>query len=270
MVFEQIIKPTWIARKEHSFFLGFFYTLLAIISSKLIFPNSFGLMSVAFTAILLVPSLSALLATEENQEVREKKFSIILLWKDHNDILRVYLFMFLGIFFAFSLATIFISPQEIAKGFSPQLGAAGIRGSAVDYFSEFSSIVKNNLLIFIVCFILSLVYGAGAVIFLAWNASVWGVVFGFIAKTSSYGINPLAKFSSMMLPILPHLTTEALAYVWAAIVGGIVSKAIIREKFGSKKFNHIFTDALMLLALGFVIVVLAGLLEVYFYARFFG
>jgi len=270
MVFEQIIKPAWIARKEHAFFLGFFYTLLAIISSKIIFPSSFGLMSVAFTAILLVPSLNILLATEENEEVREKKFSLRLLWKDHNDILRVYIFMFLGIFFAFALATVFLGSNTIIKGFSPQLNAAGFRGGATDYLNSFFSIVKNNLIIFIVCFILSLVYGAGAVIFLAWNASVWGVVFGFVAKNSAIGGgNVLGKFAEIILPVMPHLTTEALAYVWAAIVGGIVSKAIIREKVGSKKFNHIITDGLILMALGLIVVVAAGLLEVYFYGRFF-
>ncbi len=73
----------------------------------------------------------------------------------------------------------------------------------------------------------------------------------------------LAAFSSYILPILSHTITEALAYVSAAIVGGVVSKAVLREKLFSKKFHHIITDALMLLAIGIVLVIIVGLLETY-------
>ena len=58
------------------------------------------------------------------------------------------------------------------------------------------------------------------------------------------------------------MTTEAIAYISAAIAGGVVSKAVIREKLFSKKFHHIITDALILLGIGFVLVIIAGYLEV--------
>ncbi len=272
MVFEQIIKERWIKRKEHAFFLAFFYSLLAIISAKLIFPKSIGLMSIAFTSMLLIPSLNALLAIEENEEIRGKKFSLKRLWKDHNDILRVYLFLFLGIFLAYGLFILFFEPQTVELWFAPQLNAAGITGSAIYYPSAMLSIIKNNLIIFAVCFILSLVYGAGSIIFITWNASVWGVVFAFFAKLSSHGIglNPFDIFFAKLVPFLPHMLTEAIAYIGAAIVGGIVSKAIIRERLGSKKFNHVLTDALIVLVLGVIIVVIAGFIEAYFYGGFTG
>ncbi len=269
MVFEQILKINWIKRKEHAFFLAVGYALIAFISSALIFPKSIGLMSVAFTSILLIPSLNVLLAQEENEEVREKKFSLKLLWRDHNDILKVYIFLFLGIFLVYGFIGIILEQPLVDAWFRPQLSAAGIKGGAVDYTAQTLAIIQNNLVIFGVCFILSLVYGAGAVLFLTWNASVWGIVFGFFTRfsASAIGYNPFVTFINQIGPFLPHMISEALAYIIAAIMGGIMSKAIIREKVGSKKFNHILTDALIVLALGILIVISAGIIEVYFYAQ---
>tara|TARA_Y100000310_G_scaffold324366_1_gene386133 strand:+ start:1183 stop:2052 length:870 start_codon:yes stop_codon:yes gene_type:complete len=283
MVFEQIVKLSWIERKENAFFLGLIYTLLALFSSRLIFPRSMGLMSVAFTSILLIPSLNVLLAQEENQEVREKKLSIKLFWKDHNDVLKVYIFVFLGIFIGYLIFGAFYDTTTLFSRFEPQLNAAQITTEFIPFTQNnpyeclsnldlpavlqnpsFLRIVRNNLLIFIVSFILSLIYGAGAVLFITWNASVWGVVFGFIAKKASSVAtsNSIAVFSSQIVPFLPHMVTEAAAYVIAAIMGGILSKAIIREKIGTKKFNHILTDALIVLIFGMAVVFIAGIIEV--------
>lgn len=252
MVFEQIFKPKWVKRKEHAFFLGFIYTLVGLVSAGFIFPASFGLMSVAFTALLLIPSLTVLMKMEENVEIREKKFSIKQLFIDHKDIFKVYIFLFLGVFLAYSLATLIFPELLIQRLFASQLKAAGLHGFAFNQ-GLFWNILLNNLLIFAVAFVLSLVYGAGAVLFLVWNASVWGVVFAFFAKTFSPG---------SVVPYLPHIITEAIGYISAAIVGGVVSKAILREKLFSKKFNHVITDALIFLVLGIILVVIAALIEV--------
>ncbi len=263
MVFEQLFKLKWIERKEHAFFLGFIYSLIGLISAKLIFPSSIGLMSVAFTSLLLIPSLNLLLRLEENVEIREKKLSLKLLIRDHKDIFKVYTFMFLGIFLAYNLTSFLFPELTIQKLFAPQLKSAGIYGFAFTD-SQLLELLLNNMLVFIVCFILSLVYGAGSLLFLTWNASVWGVAFGFFAKQSisTSGVNPILQFGASFFPFLPHMVTEAVAYISAAIVGGIVSKAVLREKLFSKKFHHIITDALIFLIIGFILVIIAGLIEV--------
>lgn len=264
MVFEQIFSLKWIERKEHAFVLGFLYTLIGFLSAWLIFPASFGLMSVAFTSILLIPSLAMLLKMEENVEIRENKFSIKLLFKDHKDIFKVYIFMFLGIFFAYSIITLLIPGVSLQKLFLPQLNAAGIVGFATS--SEFIiRLLINNLIVFVACFVLSLVYGAGSILFLTWNASVWGVVFAYSVKQAVgiVGGNPIIEFFFGILPFLPHMITEATAYISAAIVGGVVSKAVLREKVFSKKFHHIITDALILLGVGLVLVLIAGFIEMF-------
>ena len=220
-------------------------------------------MSVAFTSILLIPSLAILLKMEENVEIREKKLSLKLLFKDHKDIFKVYIFMFLGIFLAYSLISLFLPEVAIKKLFSTQLESAGVVGFAANQGLLFE-IILNNFLILVVAFVLSLIYGAGAVLFLTWNASVWGVVFAFFVKeTVSFGEgNLISEFFTSIIPFLPHMTTEAIAYISAAIAGGVVSKAVIREKLFSKKFHHIITDALILLGMGFALVIIAAFLEV--------
>lgn len=264
MVLEQIFKLQWIEKKEHAFTLGFIYSVIGLISARLIFPSSMGLMSVAFTSIMLIPSLNTLLKLEENVEIRENKLSIKQLFKDHKDIFKVYIFTFLGIFLAYGLFSLFF-PQSVPQMFSSQLNAAGIRGFAA-FSGHLLSIIKNNITIFSVCFILSLAYGAGAILFLTWNASVWGIVFGYFAPHSA-GTNLIAGFAYSLIPFLPHMTTEALAYISSAIAGGVVSKAVLREKLNSKKFRYILTDALIFLVLGLILVVIAGILEVEVFPR---
>ena len=271
MVFEQLIKTRWLeSRPRFAFLLGFFYSMLGILSAKLIFPSSAGIMSVAFIAILLIPSLNKLLAIEEVQEVQEKKFSLIQLFKDHYDILEIYIFIFFGMFITFLFFSFFFPDTLTLSFFSPQLKVAGISGAAAASLKTtalkntfFWNILKNNLVVLLVSFVLSLIYGAGSILFLAWNASVWGVVFGFVSRQSIQAENLFYGFTNILLPSLPHLFTEGLSYFLAAIVGGILSKAIIREKLFSRKFNHVLVDALLVMCIAVVVVAIAAYIEVF-------
>lgn len=255
MVLEQMFKARWLEQRPlYAFFLGLLYAIIGIISSRLIFPNSSSVMSVAFASILLIPSLNILLSDEENREIREQKLSLRILLRDHVDVFEIYFFMFLGVFVIFSSAALFMSEAYTLHAFSNQLAVAGYTGQATFIDGYTLSIFTNNLLVLFVCFLLSLVYGAGSVLFLVWNASVWGVVFGFAFKTP-------AAFAVEILPIMPHMLGETTAYVSAAIVGGVVSKAVLREKMFSTKFNHIITDAGIFLGFAVVVIFLAAIIE---------
>lgn len=265
MVFEQLFKERWIEKKpRHALLLGIVYSIIGIISARLIFGGDVGLMSVAFTSMLLIPSLNQLFQHEENVEIREKKLSLRLLFKDHKDIFEIYIFLFLGIFITYSLFAMMIPPEETGRLFVSHLRATNLQGAATSH-GVFTGILFNNLLVLLVCLVLSLVYGAGSIIFITWNASVWGVFFGYLARisTGSADSEPLAYFVLLILPVLPHMMTEAVSYLSASIVGGVISKAMLREKVGSKKFRHVLTDALIFLVLGIALVVIAALLEVY-------
>src|SRR3989338_2133710 len=268
MVLEQAIKAQWLEKRPfYAFFMGLVYALIGIISARLVFPGSTAMMAVGFTSILLIPSLNRLLSDEENVEIREDKLSFKMLLADHKDIFEIYMYLFLGIFLTFALITVFIPTETAQDMFSNQLRVAGLSGHATFFTDSFVKILTNNLIIMLVCLLLSFFYGSGSIIFLIWNASVWGAVFGFVAREAAItqSGNPLYFFGLTILPVLPHMVTEALSYLSASITGGVISKAVIREDMFSPKFHHIITDALIMLAFGLVIVFLAAVLEVHVY-----
>ena len=67
-----------------------------------------------------------------------------------------------------------------------------------------------------------------------------------------------------MIPVFPHLFTEALSYFSAAIAGGVMSKAVVTENWFSERFNHVATDSLILFGMGVFLVIIAALLEARF------
>ena len=262
MVLEQIFRPSWIEKKPLSaLILGILYSIIGIISAKLIFGANAGLMSVAFTAILMIPSINILFRDEENIEIREQKLSLKLLFKDHWDIFTIYFFLFMGVFFTYAFFSLLAPFAFTIKVFAPQLKVGGITGGAF-MAGTFYSILLNNFIVLGVCFVLSLVYGAGSILFITWNASVWGIIFGYVVKQSSGSNNLFLAFGIAILPLLPHLITEAVSYFSASIVGGVVSKAVIREKLFSEKFHHIITDALIFLTFAVVLIIIAAAVEV--------
>ena len=244
--------------KGHSFSIftiGLVYSFIGILSARILFPSYVSIMSLAFTSILLTPTVSALMKDEENIIAKERHFNLKILLKDHKDVIRLYLLLFLGVFMAYLIVGIFSSVQVLQTFFNAQLKVAGIAGQAT-HFGMFGGILVNNLIVLTICFILSLAYGAGSVIFIVWNASVWGIVFGYFIRQSAAaaGVNPFVHFFVIFLPFLPHMITEALSYIVAAIMGGTISKAVHREKLFSKKFQHIMIDAALLALAGFVLV----------------
>lgn len=278
MVLEQLFKPDWIEKKpRHAFLLGFIYSIVGAISAKLIFGANPGMMTVAFTSILLLPSLNILLSIEENQARSKDRYWILKqLWLDHRDIVGVYFFMFFGIFLTFALIAFIFPEQAVLRFFKPMFDVVGISGEAtslIGWASDIAgptilSIFLNNFIVTIVCLLLSLIYGAGAVIFITWNAVVWGVVIGFFAKqalASTANVNPITIFLSTVLPFFPHMIMEALPYFTAAIVGGIVSKATLREELFSSKFNEIIKDATIVMLLSLVVLFIAAVIEIEVY-----
>ena len=267
MVFEEIFKIDWIERKWYAFFLGVVCTIVGLITAKLIFPSSTGLMSIYFTSILLIPSLAKMLKNQEKTETEEKEFSMKTVFKDHQAIFKTYMLLFLGIFFAYSMMTILLPLPLIQKMFATQLKVAGLTGFATNSDALFLSIVHNNLIVFVACLALSLFYGAGAVVFLTWNASVWGIVFSYFIVQSAIAenANSLFYFFKNIGPFLPHMITEGFSYVGAAIVGGVMSNDFLSEKLFSKNFFKVAKDSAFLLGVCFLVVIIAGVLEVYVY-----
>ncbi|MBN1503239.1 stage II sporulation protein M [Candidatus Woesearchaeota archaeon] len=274
MVLEQFL-PAEVVEKRPllSFVLGFVYSLVSIFVASLIFKSSCGQFAVAFAALLLFPIINRILLIEEKQASHEKKISFRTILRDHSDVFEVFLFMFFGIFTAFVLVSLFVKSDSLVTLFNPQLRRVGILGNVFADHELFWRIYLNNLLVLIVCFLLSIFYGAGSIVFLAWNASVWGVFFGYSARYAFAKLSPIVGFITYTLPYVPHMITEATSYLFGAFSGGIFSRALSTEllhgdyTFSKKKFiiadRKIFQDSIMFLFLSFLMVTVAAILEVY-------
>jgi len=264
MVLEQIYSANWIEKKSrYAFFIGLIYSFIGIGSALLLFPESPGLASIAFTSLLILPSLNKLMSIEENQAAREKKFDIIELFKDHNDIFKIYLFMFLGILITFSLFSLFLPSITASRIFAEQVNVLGATGKAYTTGSMFWWLFANNLKVLIFCLIASFIYGSGAVFIITWNASVWGTIFALVAKQSAAvtGQNPFLYFALTLLAVFPHMILEASSYFIAAISGGVVNKSVLREKLFSKRFTQIIEDGLMMFVIAVIVLVIAVYIE---------
>ncbi|MEM4259638.1 MAG: stage II sporulation protein M [Candidatus Woesearchaeota archaeon] len=270
MVFEQLFSADWIEKKPlFAFIIGISYSLLGIMSALIIFPNDIGIASLAFTSLLILPSLNQLLTLEENVEIRENKLSLKLLFKDHKDIFEVYIFLFFGIFLTYSFLTLVLPDLAVKTFFSTQLSVMNTTGQAIWFNSVFFwQILSNNFIVLFLCIVLSFLYGAGSILFLVWNASAWGSIFAQLAKQTAdvTGQNHFIFFISLIAKVFPHTFLEALSYFFAIIAGGVISKAILREKFSSARFNHVLTDGLIFFGIAIAVLIIGAIIEVFVYS----
>jgi uncharacterized membrane protein SpoIIM required for sporulation len=244
--------------------IGAAYSVIGILFAKFIFAGNTGLASVAFISLLILPSVSKLLLEEENAEIRENKFSIHMLIKDHKDIMEIYFFLFLGIFLTFALIAAVFPANTVISLFKEQLTIlANYRGYALGFESPLWSIMFNNLKIAVICFLMSFFYGAGGILLIVWNASVWGAITGYIVSESAASGqgHMIVLFLLTILPLLPHMIIEVASYFFAAVSGGVISKATLREKFRSKKFHHVITDGLLFIGMSILLVIIGAIVE---------
>ncbi|MBI5389022.1 stage II sporulation protein M [Candidatus Woesearchaeota archaeon] len=269
MVLEHIFPEELLERKAlFAFLLGAIYSVVGIGLSLLLFPQDPALVAVAFTSILILPSLYDLLTIEERIEDQESTFSFYKLFKDNKDITKTYIFLFLGILLTYSFAAMMVDTFQANAFFKQQIDVVRGQFDNASGSATFGSTVKdlffNNIRVLVFCFLLSLLSGDGALFLIVWNASVWGTVFGAIAKGASLGsgaLNPLLFFGIVFIIIFWHMALEALAYILAAISGGVISKDVLRERIGSDKFTEVIYYNLVLFGIAVATLALAAVVE---------
>jgi len=221
--------------------------------------NLTGLFAVIFT---IVPSVYFLTTVIKKEEEREEEAILKHykqnFWQKHQNDILMFLFYFLGVTFAFAIWA-FVLPTEffqvqLSKIYeirSAVTGAAIAKGS----FSSFMMILTNNLQVMMFAFIFSLLFGAGAVFIIVWNASVLGVYIGELSKS-------IIEIPVVSLSFLPHGIPEVMGYLCAGLAGGLMSAAILRCRC-TKVLELIIWDGLKILILGLLLLLLAAGIEVY-------
>jgi len=269
VVLEHIFPEDWLEKKgRYAFILGVVYSIIGILVASVLFPGDPALVAVAITSLLLLPELYKIFSIEERRESMEQKVSIRALWRDDIDIVRIYIFIFLGILLVYSVGTIIMPEMQANTLFREQLEirfGQGFTGQAIITSGLFYDLLSNNFLVLIACFILALLTGDGAIFLITWNASVWGTIFGLTAKGAAAfsGQNPLTYFGLIMLIVFPHMIIEGIAYFLAAISGSLTSKDVILEEFASHRFFEVFGFNMYLLLFALIFLVLGAVVETF-------
>ncbi len=269
MVLEHIFPEDWLEHKgRYAFVLGVVYSIIGLLLASILFPGDPALVAVAFTSLLLLPELYKIFSIEERQESMEQRVSLPTLWRDDIEIVRIYVFMFLGILLVYSLGTMILPSLQANNLFREQLEirfGQGFAGNAIVGGGLFLDLLSNNFLVLIACFVIALLTGDGAILLITWNASVWGSIFGVTAKMAAAfaGANTFFFFGTIMLVVFPHMMLEALSYFLAAIAGSVISKDVILEQFASSRFLEVFGFNLYLLLFGLIFLVLGALVETF-------
>ena len=277
MVLESITNPQNAERSPAKLMLyGLIYTFVGSLLGLWVFHSYASMIFVFLAAIAAVPLMYNTIKYEEAKDMEgmpERK-----LLKEHGKALSAFMYLFIGMTLggvalytlmpASTVSTLFQSQTETITSINGH-----ITGNLVEQVNAFTKIFLNNVKVMVFCAIFSLIYGAGAIFILSWNASVISAAIGnFIrGNIASYahlvGLDRIAQYFSVisigLLKYVIHGIPEILAYFTAGLAGGIISIAIIKHDFGTKKFEHVLLDSADLFLVSLATLFVAAILEVW-------
>jgi hypothetical protein len=279
MVLESLL--TTQKAKKHPFFLfftSFFITIIAIITAYHTFPNNSSILAISFITIALMPIIHNLLSLEEKEIAKNKNlFSII---STNFDVIHVYSWIFIGILIAYAFFGVILPEKhfncenkktindeincilpEKEQVFSEQYKVyTGITGKTTgkaigekecfnpntkSFEACYEMIFKNNMWVMIMALIFSLMWGAGAITFIAMEIN---------SKSIEAGI-------TRALGYVPHGLPEIFAYFIAAIAGGIISAGISKNKFKPHEIRNVLIDTAILTILATITLAIGAGIE---------
>ena len=284
MVLESLIGEKNIRKHPiYMLLITFIISIGSIIAAYHIAPSHSSVLSVAFITIGLIPVVHNILTKEEYEEAIERKSSVTFFAR-HFNLILIYVLIFVGVILAFTFAYVAFPADVNQTVFSEQIKSfcwmqpgscegsipLSITGQAtaagLDYcrvpemqdpFACSFVIFQNNAQVLIFIIILSLLYGAGAIYIIAWNASIIGLFFGEMILTFEYG----KAFGFAILMVIGHGAPELFAYVFGALAGAVLSAMVSRGQFLSHEFSTIIKDVLFLAGLGLFSVAYGSFVE---------
>ncbi len=268
MVFERLYSAEFLhSHPWYGFLLGIGYTILGLFIALMIFPNDPAVIAIGITSLFLIPSLSELTDSAEITSKKTPSFKNFI--KETLPHTKVYVAVFFGIFFTFAFFAIMLPKLAAGHLFKIQLDI--ISGKAATFsFPLWWDLFSWNMQVLGLSFLLSLIAGNGAILFIAWNASVWGTIFGNLAKTAALAstANPFILFVLVILSVFPHTFLEGLSYMLSAISGTTLSDGLVKEKLMSKSMSVIFKYNLILLLISIAVLAVGMLVETYVLGNF--
>lgn len=261
-------------------FIGLIYGSLSLLLAKWFFGSDIvlskfsGMIVVAFCVMFSLPFLYFLIKQEEEEDEEIEGFFNV--WKMHKNAIYAFMWLFLGFIISFAFWYMILGDSNL---FNAQIetyclinSPGNIDGCVARYDisnkvlgtgaatkeMRLLSIIENNIYVMIFTLIFSLIFGAGAIFVLAWNASVIAAAIGIFTNYD------LKEIPFGLLRYMIHGFPEIAAYFITALAGGIFGVGIIKNGVKDPKFLRIVENVVILLFISIVILIIAGLIEVYF------
>ena len=277
---ELLLNPRKAERRPWEMFVvGAFYATLAILLVNWIFSQDAvlskysGILIVTFTVMFSMPFVYYTIKLEERKVGQGKGMLSLLI--EHKKAIYSFLWLFLGFVVAFSIWYVVLSSPESFRAqietycminrpsiFNECISQYGIQSSAAPTVFASSSqrlfmIFSNNIYVLIFTLVFSLIFGAGVIFILAWNASVIAAAVGIFTK-SNISMLPVS-FARYLIHGIPEIAS----YFIVALAGGIISAAVIRHEVGTENFWEVLQDSLNLIIIAVVVLFAAALMEVF-------
>ncbi|RMD67026.1 stage II sporulation protein M [Candidatus Pacearchaeota archaeon] len=283
---EMVINPKKAERHPwEMFFIGALYSSLAVLLVRLVFAKdavlaeSGGVLVVTLTVLFSLPFMYYTLKLEESKVIPGQGTWALL--REHKRALSAFLWLFIGFTVAYAfwyniLPTTESFRQQIETycminrpaNFDACVRQYGIKDvtTTTPFLTNTERlflIFTNNMYVLLFTLIFSLIFGAGAIFILAWNASVIGAAMGIFSNFK------LSALPLSFLRFFIHGLPEIAAYFTVALAGGMVSVAVIKHEFGTEKFWEVLQDSLNLIIIAVITLVIAAFLEVFVTPLFF-
>ncbi len=277
---EMLINPQKAERRPWElFFVGLFYAAISILFVEGIFARDpvlskySGVLLVMFTVMFSMPFVYYTIKLEEGK-ITPRRGTIALL-REHKKAIIVFLWLFLGFVVAYSLGYMIFSSEH---SFTAQIETYCVinrptnvedcvaqygfnKGNAVTGSATSTErlylIFTNNIYVLIFTLVFSLIFGAGVIFILAWNASVIAAAIGIFTKSATSCLH------AGLIRYLIHGIPEIGSYFIVALAGGMVSVAVIKHEAGTAKFWEVLQDSLNLIILAIIVLFIASLMEIY-------
>jgi len=253
---------------NYALFAGVFFTIISFITSYLLFKNTAGFVGVGTILFTVILSLPIVFRFFESTRVNDPTF-----FSKMKALFGFYIYFFIGSFVVFFLISLMVPSQVLSadqlfgkedKSILPQ--KLGLPPPPVQESALTVGIFKNNLYVMTIAFILSLLYGAGSLFLLTLNASIFASALSFVIIQTGTGVGSFPLFSLFacnMGIMFFHMLPEVIAYFFAAIGGGILSVAVMKEKLFSKEFFQTFKYSIIMFIAAIVVLIVAAIIEVY-------
>lgn len=276
---ESLINPKRVEKGSWKmFFIGLVYASLSLLlvhwffSGDAVLSQYSGMIVVTFCVMFSLPFMYFIIKKEEEEDEQIEGF--LGVWKAHKDAIYALMWLFVGFVVAFAFWYILLQNSSLFNAQLETYCMINSPGNIENCISEYSftgsaisggltkelrflSIIENNVYVMIFTLIFSLIFGAGAIFILAWNASV---------IASAIGVFTQYRISEIPLGIaryMIHGFPEIAAYFITALAGGMFGFGIIKHGIKDRRFIKVLENVALLLVLAIGVLIVAALIEVY-------